>query len=250
MYVVGATRRRPHANHEKQYPASVGCDSAQIGAADTLSHLTAISAACPDQKYVLVGYSQGAGVIHLAAPKIPTSLYDRIVALVMYGDGGNPGPSFSDPPRTTTIPAFPDALNQKLKENCAFGDPVCSNGTSINAHLSYNAPNATYISGSAEYIQQQLQTNGKVGPQLSPNGGAPGPAALAALSSLGSVLGAVAGPTASKCGSGPASTGNATATITTTGSSAPLSSAATVASSAKATFTGGAMRLSPFGFLY
>ena len=193
--------------------------------------------------------------MHFAASKLPTSVFPRIVALVMYGDPANPGPSLSAPPRIPSVPAFAAALNQKLKENCATGDPVCSDGTVVKAHLSYDSANTTYIADSAAYIQQQFASGGTVGPQLSPNGG-DSPAAEAALTSLFSLLGTAGGSSgshsSSKCPAAPSSsssTGSA-ATTTTTGSSTSLSSGASAAGSASATFTGGAMRLSPLGFLY
>lgn len=70
-------------------------------------------------------YSQGADVMHFASPSIDTALYPKIVALVMFGDPGNRGPNIvSVLPEGGITPTFPDALAQKLKENCAVGDPV------------------------------------------------------------------------------------------------------------------------------
>jgi hypothetical protein len=92
---------------------------------DTISHLVSQSIACPQQVYALVGYSQGADTIHFASPSIQPSLFPRIVALVMFGDPGNRGPNVTSPLGDGGItPPFPDALAQKLKENCAIGDPV------------------------------------------------------------------------------------------------------------------------------
>lgn len=66
-------------------------DSKSKGVADVLRRLESQSAACPKQAYVLVGYSQGADVMHNAAAKLGKDLYERVVALVMYGDPGNRG---------------------------------------------------------------------------------------------------------------------------------------------------------------
>jgi cutinase len=48
--------------------------------------------ACPEQKYVLVGYSQGADVTRGAAVKLKPEIFPRIIAVVMFGDPGNKGP--------------------------------------------------------------------------------------------------------------------------------------------------------------
>jgi hypothetical protein len=63
--------------------------------------------------------------MHFASPSINPALYPRIVAVVMFGDPGNRGPNTTFPIGYGGItPVFPDALAQKLKENCAVGDPV------------------------------------------------------------------------------------------------------------------------------
>jgi cutinase len=72
--------------------------------------------ACPRQTFSLVGYSQGAGVMHSAAKDIPLYLYPRIKSLVMFGDGYHRlGPVLS---------RFPTGLNEKVMQICAPGDPV------------------------------------------------------------------------------------------------------------------------------
>jgi hypothetical protein len=63
-----------------------------------------------------VGYSQGAGVMHAAADKIPRSLYSKIKSLVMFGDGYY---RLGD-----ILSRFPTGLNEKVKQVCADGDPV------------------------------------------------------------------------------------------------------------------------------
>ena len=70
------------------YPASSNPCSRDKGGEDVIIHLKSQSAKCPNQKYALVGYSQGAGVMHQAMSKIDSSLYPKIIALVMFGDFG------------------------------------------------------------------------------------------------------------------------------------------------------------------
>jgi hypothetical protein len=82
-------------------------------------------------------------------------------------------------------------LSQKLKENCEAGDPVCTNDGQIpDSHLVYSDPAKGYIKASAEYIQAQFKSDGKTGPQPSPNVGTGDN--TAALLLLGQILGAPA----------------------------------------------------------
>ena len=88
---------------------------ADIGISDVVNRVTTKDKECPKQKFALVGYSQGARVMRVAAPKLDPSLFPKILALVMFGDRGI---------RDMTITQFPPALEAKLFENCAPGDPV------------------------------------------------------------------------------------------------------------------------------
>jgi cutinase len=172
------------------YPASFLPDSKAKGATDAVSHINAQAQACPDQKFVLVGYSQGADVMHDAAAKLDPSVFPRIVAVVMFGDPGNKGPGALSP-LGGKVAVFPADLQAKLKENCATGDPVCSSGLDISAHLTYVS--GDYMSQSASYILKQFQSGGKAGASPSPNGGPndKAPAGNAsAMQALGSLLGA------------------------------------------------------------
>jgi len=172
------------------YPASFAKDSKAKGAADVLKHLTEASKACPSQDYVLIGYSQGGDVMHSAAAQLDPSLYPRIVALVMFGDPGNRGPNVNSP-LGGKVPAFPDALAQKLKQNCEKGDPVCTNsGADPAAHLAYTDKKLRYMEDSAAYIKKQFESKGKAGPAPSPNGGLQDKGNnTAALLELGKMLG-------------------------------------------------------------
>jgi hypothetical protein len=157
--------------YKVDYPASFAKDSKAKGAADVVKHLTEASKACPQQNYVLIGYSQGADVMHQAASQISPDLYQRIVALVMFGDPGNKGPNAKSP-MGGSVPKFPALLAEKVKENCAKGDPVCTNsGKEVNDHLVYYEDKFDYMKESAEYIKKQFETKGKAGPSPSPNGG-------------------------------------------------------------------------------
>lgn len=173
--------------------------------------------------------------MHVAAPNISTSLYPQIIALVMFGDPGNAGQNLTSI-FGSAAPPFPATLANRLMENCAFGDPVCSDGTNADAHLSYDNSNTTYINASAAYIQEQLQTDGNAGPEPSPNNGtSPGgsPAGEAsALASLASLL-LGAAPTSGSTSSSSSSTAavvTSAATSTQAVSATQTSSVATVVS--------------------
>lgn len=110
------THGRCAKNRKKlQYPADATAQSAPTGRDDVVKRLEAQSAACPQQKFALVGYSQGAMVMRMAAPKIPAAIHSKILALEMFGDPGLRGGRLS---------SFPGDLNSRLYENCAKGDPV------------------------------------------------------------------------------------------------------------------------------
>jgi cutinase len=90
----------------------------RVGITDVVARLEKQDKLCPEQKFALVGYSQGAALMHNAAPKISEALQKKIVALVMYGD-----PDLKNGP---TAKPFPAALQAKLLENCAENDMVSS----------------------------------------------------------------------------------------------------------------------------
>jgi len=114
-----------------QYPASTVNTSVPTGANDVVERLKKQDKACPSQKFALIGYSQGAGVMHSAATKIPVDIQKKIVALVMFGD------PLIKPTSTYGNGTFPPELQSKLLQNCAVGDMVCDKGSCFFHHLQY-----------------------------------------------------------------------------------------------------------------
>ncbi|WP_443066437.1 cutinase family protein [Streptomyces sp. NBC_01262] len=123
------------------YPASLDLTSAAQGNADLVDHVTAQAASCPNQRFILVGYSQGANVVDnsigissagavVGSPivaTIPAALEPRVAAVLLFG---NPiralGKSVTGTYQSRTI------------DFCATGDPICQNGGSdVLAHLTY-----------------------------------------------------------------------------------------------------------------
>jgi hypothetical protein len=74
--------------YKVDYPASFDPTSRDLGRDDVAKHLHEQSKKCPEQKFVLVGYSQGADVHHTAMTKVDEKLFGRIVGVVMFGDPG------------------------------------------------------------------------------------------------------------------------------------------------------------------
>jgi hypothetical protein len=135
-------------------------NSSKIGVADVISRLQKQHKACPTQKFAVVGYSQGSMVMRAAlgdAKKVGESAYKQIVAGAMFG-GPKGGESFGGsrgkgqapglpkgaaspgaapkggalPPAAPKMPAgpfgaspkFDMGLEEKVRWNCAKGDPV------------------------------------------------------------------------------------------------------------------------------
>ncbi|MFD4351732.1 cutinase family protein [Nocardia sp. NPDC058518] len=124
---------------ELEYPASMSPDSAVRGVASLTALLNATAAACPDQRLVLLGYSQGARVIGntLAAPTTLTEqAAARIGAIALFGspvfNGAEPyNRGTFDPALSGTGPLRVGALSEfadRLRDYCHAGDRVCQGG--------------------------------------------------------------------------------------------------------------------------
>ncbi|KIJ53986.1 carbohydrate esterase family 5 protein [Sphaerobolus stellatus SS14] len=112
------------------YPASIagfeeGGDP--NGAATMASDITSQANSCPQTKIIMSGYSQGAQLVHKAAPQLSSAVQSRVDAIVMFGDPDDGQ-------------ALPGVLNSRSLTFCAQGDDICAGGSIINAaHLSYGA---------------------------------------------------------------------------------------------------------------
>ncbi|WP_328744349.1 cutinase family protein [Streptomyces sp. NBC_00285] len=130
-------------SYKVNYPADLSLTSAAQGNSDLVNHVNSQAAACPGQRFVLVGYSQGANVVDnsigissagavVGSPivaSIPAALEPRVAAVLLFG---NPiralGKSVTGTYQSRTI------------DFCATGDPVCENGGGdVLAHLGYTA---------------------------------------------------------------------------------------------------------------
>ncbi|WP_067689195.1 cutinase family protein [Nocardia jejuensis] len=115
------------------YPADYSFDIGR-GSADLVSHVSAQAAACPDQQFILVGYSQGAAVVHAALGtgavsghvQLPGYLADRVSSVLLFGD-----------PMRLIGWTVPGGWLGRTGNWCTAGDPVCGGGMNAPAHVSY-----------------------------------------------------------------------------------------------------------------
>jgi cutinase len=156
--VLAETRRalpgRDVTAYAVDYPAGFDPTSPGLGVVDTVEHVTAQAAACPAQRFVLVGYSQGAqvidgalgvdttGTINGGPPPavIPADVAPRIAAVTNFGN-----------PITAVGKTVPAEYLSRTLDVCRSGDPVCdADGVDILAHLLYflDAPAAArFVAG-------------------------------------------------------------------------------------------------------
>ncbi|WP_239476638.1 cutinase family protein [Nocardia arizonensis] len=118
-----------------RYPANLAFPtSVAEGVADMYGHITAQAARCHGQRFVLVGYSQGALVTHgvlgtVAAPAIatlPPSLAPSIVAVLLFGD-----------PLRAVGWQVPAPYSDNVADYCTGGDAICGGGLVADAHTAY-----------------------------------------------------------------------------------------------------------------
>lgn len=143
------------------YPATYDFLAAADGAADATARIADMAQACPNTRFVLGGYSQGAAVVDMllgipplgnkvgdigSAPPLPYSLADRVAAVAVFG---NPAAKFGNPV-STAVPPFAG----KGIDLCSDGDPICSQGRNPFAHTSYEK--GALVSQAAGFVSRLL----------------------------------------------------------------------------------------------
>jgi cutinase len=127
---------RAVAAYAVNYPASDNyLSSASVGSTDARARIQSIVASCPNTSVVVGGYSQGASVTELSTSALPPAVGDRIAAVALFG---SPSSEFSSmlaggAPLPTVSPVF----STKTIDLCIPGDPICSAGSDMVAHVSY-----------------------------------------------------------------------------------------------------------------
>jgi len=119
-----------------QYPASLA--GSQTGIADIGKRLAQENKECPDEKFALVGYSQGGMVVLSALAAIPAEISKKVVAIILYGAGDG----------SVVTGSYKD----KVLANCAPGDFACPNAGSGPGHVSYNNEGTKWHDRTSQYI--------------------------------------------------------------------------------------------------
>jgi hypothetical protein len=106
-----------------------------VGPKDIVQRIASQMKECPNERFALVGYSQGGGVISGAAQLLTPEQISKIDAVVTYGAKGT----------------FPPSLQAKWLNNCAPGD-LCGGLPGDEGHLSYNNKGTVWHDRSAKYL--------------------------------------------------------------------------------------------------
>ncbi|WP_030244720.1 MULTISPECIES: cutinase family protein [unclassified Streptomyces] len=129
------------SSYKVNYPADLSPTSAAQGNLDLVNHVRGQAAACPDQKFVLVGYSQGANVVDnsigissagaaVGSPivaTLPAAVEPKVAAVLLFGN-----------PIRAIGKSVTGTYQSRTLDICAKGDPVCeSGGGDAGAHLGY-----------------------------------------------------------------------------------------------------------------
>jgi cutinase len=137
------------------YPATYDFLAAADGATDATNYISSTVAQCPNTRFVLGGYSQGAAVVDMlagipplgnkigevgSAPPLPASLDSRVSAVAVFG---NPSAKFS-------IPVTNSVFGGRAIDLCADGDPICSDGRNPFAHTHYES--SDFIPQAANFV--------------------------------------------------------------------------------------------------
>lgn len=131
------------SSYRVDYPADLSLTSAAQGNTDLVNHVNSQASVCPNQRFILVGYSQGANVVDnsigissagavVGSPivaTIPAALEPRVAAVLLFGN-----------PIRALGKSVTGVYQSRTIDFCAEGDPVCeSGGDDTLAHLGYSA---------------------------------------------------------------------------------------------------------------
>ncbi|EGG01209.1 cutinase [Melampsora larici-populina 98AG31] len=132
-------------NYEVIYPATMDFITGPLTAADdTIRYVESIDKRCPNQPFILIGYSQGAmGVVRSL---MRDEMQDKnVVAVVMYGNPYRTPGSLENAGTATDGRGLEAISDVRLPERyqfvtldiCLLGDIVCSGRGGMKAHLRY-----------------------------------------------------------------------------------------------------------------
>ncbi|MFI9586641.1 cutinase family protein [Streptomyces sp. NPDC052236] len=131
------------SSYRVDYPADLSLTSAAQGNAELVNRVRSQAASCPNQRFILVGYSQGANVVDnsigissagavVGSPivaTIPKELEPKVSAVLLFGN-----------PIRSIGKSVTGTYQSRTFDICAKGDPVCEQGGGDTlAHLSYRS---------------------------------------------------------------------------------------------------------------
>ncbi|EGG02370.1 cutinase [Melampsora larici-populina 98AG31] len=175
-FIKGLMKQVPGgSNYEVVYPATVDYNNGpKQGANDALKYITGQKTKCPEQKMVLIGYSEGAMVITqlLSKQGFPA---ESVSSIILYGNPywiagkqWNAGTAKSGKSiAAMTGIKLPPAFGPKTQDICLTGDMICCGG-SMGPHLKY--PGSQYEKEAVVYSAKFL--NGETPAQAGVAGGA------------------------------------------------------------------------------
>ena len=129
------------SSYAVDYPANLSLTSAAQGNRDLVNHVNSQAANCPNQRFILVGYSQGANVVDnsigissagavVGSPivaTLPAAVEPKVAAVLLFGN-----------PIRALGKSVIGTYQSRTFDICAQGDPVCERGGGdTGAHLSY-----------------------------------------------------------------------------------------------------------------
>ncbi|EDR02257.1 carbohydrate esterase family 5 protein, partial [Laccaria bicolor S238N-H82] len=173
---VQSTSQQTISTAAVDYPAALlgYASSSARGTSATITLVQKQVAACPNQKIVLVGYSQGAHIIGdavaggggvsglgAATPPVAAAISDKVVAIVQMGDPRHVPNQPFDKGTSKRAGLFPRQSNQqysatlqpRIQSWCDTGDPFCDSGAVVSVHTSYLT---RYQTAAVDFIVQQI----------------------------------------------------------------------------------------------
>jgi acetylxylan esterase len=158
------------------YPATLTnyTSSESQGVTNAEQELTTAVQNCPNQKEVLLGYSQGAEVsmdviagnseVGGSVAPVSTSISSHVVAIANFGDPGHVVSESWDLGTATRNGLFPRSASQlrllsafggssKIAAWCDSNDPYCASGANLEVHLTYLD---RYQSAAASFVLSKI----------------------------------------------------------------------------------------------
>ncbi|CAE6471081.1 unnamed protein product [Rhizoctonia solani] len=134
--------------------------SIKQGAAMTVDYLILQAARCPDQRFVIGGYSKGALIVH--SMNLPYALKSQVVAIVVFGDPAH-GITPSWPITSPVVNLDPGSgfeNGQNIASFCNKYDMVCRRrGLNILAHWTYGKKQS--IDPAVQFIKTRFEESHK-----------------------------------------------------------------------------------------